>query len=104
MDANRPGIRFLVMDLLQLLDGVLRSMASASFVSLAPTTHEVWGLTPDGVDYEKNGSPEAQVFAAIPPGVGLTLDDVKVQPNPIVNLGDRHVRTSFGSRRSWAKS
>lgn len=58
--------------------GVLRSLAGDGLLSLEQLEKAYWGLTPEGEIYADKGSPEAQMFAAVPDD-GVALDELNVR-------------------------
>jgi phenylalanyl-tRNA synthetase alpha chain len=56
--------------------GCIKSLMCDGYVTL--TMHEVlgWAATEEGVQYAATGSPEAQVFNAVPPSGGILLEDL----------------------------
>jgi hypothetical protein len=55
----------------QAVVGAVKSLEGEGYVVTAPLTTEFWKLTPEAEGYVAGGSPEAQLFAAVPEGDGL---------------------------------
>lgn len=71
--------------------GVIKSLEAAEMVVTQDVSHSKYVLRPEAEGYLASGSPEAQVFAAVPPGPeGTTLADLKTKlPAEIVDVGFR---------------
>jgi phenylalanyl-tRNA synthetase alpha chain len=61
----------------QALTGALFSLAASSMVLLDPKSSEAYFLTVEGMDYASKGSPEAQLFKAVP-REGISKDELFV--------------------------
>lgn len=55
----------------QAVVGAAKSLEAEGYVASAPLTTEFWTLTPEAAGYVASGSPEAQLFAAVPAEGGL---------------------------------
>lgn len=64
--------------------GVLKSLEMAEMITVQDISHSKYVLTPEAEAYLTAGSPEAQLFAAVPPE-GVTLAAVKASLPPEVS-------------------
>ncbi|KAJ1728779.1 Phenylalanyl-tRNA synthetase, beta subunit, cytoplasmic [Coemansia biformis] len=68
--------------------GALKSLEIQEKVAYKTLATEVWSLEAEGRDQLDNGSYEAQIFAAVPPGdVGISIDELKAKFGAKANLG-----------------
>lgn len=66
--------------------GIIRSLFAHELIKAQEIEHEQWELTEEAKGFAKNGSPEALVFAAVPPE-GTSLEKLKVAVGPLADLG-----------------
>ncbi|KAI8467957.1 MAG: tRNA synthetases class II core domain (F)-domain-containing protein [Monoraphidium minutum] len=70
--------------------GVIKSLEAAEMVVTQDVPHSKHVVRPEAEAYATAGSPEAQVFAAVPAGGGLTLAELKAAlPGDVADLGFR---------------
>ena len=55
--------------------GIVNSLTADGYVVTQPVSAEFWELTAEAAGYVKSGSPEAQVFAALPETLKAALGD-----------------------------
>lgn len=68
--------------------GVIKSLEMAEMIAVKDLNHSKYVLTPEAEAYLTAGSPEAQLFAAVPPGEGLTLAAAKASlPSEVSDVG-----------------
>jgi len=73
--AKRVGV-----DHQQLVDSILKSLLARDILNATSVSHQVVVLSDEGSEYEKAGSPEAQLFRKIQQSgkpEGLTKDEVE---------------------------
>lgn len=70
----------------QVLVGVLKSLMVDRYVSDEPVSVTYWALTDEGKDVAKNGSPEIQVFNAVPVG-GISVSDLNNSLGNVAKIG-----------------
>ncbi|EFJ30485.1 hypothetical protein SELMODRAFT_231153 [Selaginella moellendorffii] len=60
----------------ELLAGTIKSLHGFGFIEAKDVRRESWELTEEGLVYSRNGSPEVQVFDAVPAG-GISREDLQ---------------------------
>jgi phenylalanyl-tRNA synthetase alpha chain len=81
----------------QAVVGTLKSLEAEKYVSCSPIVTEFWQLTEEAESYMVKGSPEAQVFAAVPAEGGVDEAGLKAA------LGDELVKIGMGKciKNKW---
>lgn len=79
-------INFVSKDQHDSLVGVLQSLVAFEFVDMKPIDNQEVVLTPEGVEYSKKGSPEAQVFHALDSN-GSSAKDLEAKLGAISKIG-----------------
>ncbi|PIA15154.1 alpha subunit of cytoplasmic phenylalanyl-tRNA synthetase [Coemansia reversa NRRL 1564] len=79
--------------------GALKSLESQEKIAYDTLTTEVWTIEAEGKDQLENGSYEAQVFEAVPPGnEGISIEALKAKFGAKANLGQ-----GKGFKNKWIK-
>jgi phenylalanyl-tRNA synthetase alpha chain len=60
----------------QVVIGTLKSLLADSYVVDIGKTVEIWLIAPEGQQVISEGSPEFQVYAAVPAGAGIPMSDL----------------------------
>lgn len=68
------------------LVGTIKSLLAYEMILAEDVNHQSWSLSAEAKAYVGEGSPEAQVFAAVPPG-GTSLDQLKSSLGPVADIG-----------------
>eukprot|EP00475_Leptophrys_vorax_P035336 TRINITY_DN5810_c0_g1_i4.p1 TRINITY_DN5810_c0_g1~~TRINITY_DN5810_c0_g1_i4.p1 ORF type:complete len:535 (+),score=37.11 TRINITY_DN5810_c0_g1_i4:119-1606(+) len=68
------------------LVGTIKSLVAHEMIHAEEVDHQSWALTAEAQGYLDAGSPEAQVFAAVPDG-GIPLDQLKSALGPLADIG-----------------
>ena len=71
----------------QVLVGVLKSLLVDLYVVDEPLSLTYWSLTAEGKDVVQNGSPEMQVFRAVPPDTGVTVSALQSSLGDVAKVG-----------------
>ena len=70
----------------QTLVGAIKSLLVDAYVVDAPITSSFWVLTDEGSDIAKNGSPEFQVYKAVP-SEGINVVDLNASLGEVAKIG-----------------
>lgn len=70
------------------LVGRIKSLLANKLITAQEKDNMEWLLTPEGEEYAANGSPEAQVFGAVPDG-GIPVSELKKSLGPLADVGQK---------------
>eukprot|EP00897_Mesotaenium_endlicherianum_P004012 jgi/Mesen1/3639/ME000020S03171 len=70
------------------LVGPIKSLLAHEYIIAQDVNHQAWLLTAEAEQYAKAGSPEVQVFEAIPQE-GLAIDELKARLGPLADIGQK---------------
>lgn len=71
----------------QVLVGVVKSLLVDQYVAEEPLSTTYWALTPEGEQVAQKGSPEVQVYNAVPAEGGISLAELQTALGEVAKIG-----------------